>query len=111
MKYIIIMEFGKHFLIPSLDKYDGRSKILVIIDDLMSEVNNEVGDFFTKGAHHKNLSIIYICQNLFHHNKIQRTINLNCQYLVIYKNPRDILQVQHLGRSILGKGAREFQDI
>ena len=48
---------------------------------------------------------------MFHHIKIHRTINLNCQYLVIYKNPRDILQVQHLGRSILGKGTKEFEDI
>ena len=90
---------------------ESSSSTLVIIDDLMSDVNGEISDFFTKGAHHKNLSVIYICQNLFHNNRVQRTININSQYLILFKNPRDILQVQFLGRSILGRNSSEFESI
>ena len=97
--------------LPSLSSYDGKKNVLVIMDDLMSEINTEISDFFTKGAHHKNLSIIYICQNIFHQNRAQRTINLNSQYLILFKNPRDVLQIQYLGRSLLGRDIHEFEEI
>ena len=40
---------------------------LPIIDDLMSESGSDkqVTDLFTNGSHHRNLSIIYILQNIF----------------------------------------------
>ena len=97
--------------LPELSHFTGEKKILIIIDDLMSEINSEISDFFTKGAHHLNLSVVYICQNLFHKNQFQRTINLNTQYLIIFKNPRDVCQIQYLGRSLLGNNAKEFEDI
>ena len=95
--------------IPELDEYNGQKKILLIIDDLMVEANNKLGNFYTKGAHHKNLSVVFITQNLYNSNRDQRTINLNAQYLIIFKNPRDMLQIQHLGRSILGRNTNEFE--
>lgn len=43
--------------IPDFDKIiDGKPR-LVILDDLMSTVNTEVMDLFTRGSHHKNLSV------------------------------------------------------
>lgn len=42
---------------------DPRAK-LIIIDDLMRESsNNSVVDLFTKGSHHKNLSVMFLTQN------------------------------------------------
>ena len=73
---------------------------LVIIDDLMSETDKRVTSLFTRGCHHKNISVIYIVQNLFNGNKEQRTISLNSQYIVIFKNPRDSAQVAYLGRQM-----------
>ena len=37
---------------------------LVVIDDLMSESGNNkrISKLFTKGSHHRNLSVIYIVQ-------------------------------------------------
>lgn len=76
---------------------DSENK-LVIIDDLMEEgvQNRLVVDLFTKGSHHKNLSVIFICQNLFNKGKHSRTISLNSQYLILFKNPRDQSQIRHL---------------
>jgi hypothetical protein len=44
---------------------------------------------FTKKSHHRNISVMYIEQNLFHKGKNHRTISLNAHYMVLFKNPRD----------------------
>ncbi|KAL6417089.1 hypothetical protein ACFW04_012981 [Cataglyphis niger] len=57
-------------------------------------------DLFTKGSHHKNLSVILISQNLFHQGRGQRDISLNANYIVVFKNPRDRAQIRHLARQV-----------
>ena len=48
--------------------------------------NKRIVNLFTSGSHHRNLSMIYIMQNLFHQGKGSRTISLNGHYLVLLKN-------------------------
>jgi hypothetical protein len=83
---------------------------LVVIDDLMRESNNNVVDLFTKGSHHRNLSIIFITQNVFHQGKGQRDISLNAHYLVALKNPRDRQQIMHLARQICPENPKFVQE-
>ena len=73
---------------------------LVVIDDLLCETDSRVTKLFTKGSHHKNCSVIFITQNLFDKNKENRTITLNAHYMVLFKSPRDAMQVQHLARQM-----------
>lgn len=74
---------------------------LIVIDDLMtSAYTKSICDLFTKGSHHKNISVILITQNLFHQGKYCRDISLNCKYLVLFKNPRDKSQIYPLARQI-----------
>lgn len=85
---------------------------LVVIDDLMREAsNNTVVDLFTKGSHHKNLSVIFITQNLFHQGHGQRDISLNANYIVVFKNPRDRAQIQHLARQVCPENPRFLQEV
>ena len=89
--------------LPKNEDYsnDLEAKKLIIIDDLMRESsNNVVVDLFTKGSHHKNISIIFITQNIFHRGAHSRDISLNASYIVLFKNPRDKAQIQHLARQI-----------
>lgn len=89
--------------LPQPDDYsnDNHLKKLLIIDDLMRESsNNTVVDLFTKGSHHKNISVMFITQNIFHQGRGQRDISLNANYIVIFKNPRDRAQIQHLARQV-----------
>ena len=86
--------------LPSLDEFDGRQHSLVIIDDLMHETNEVVSKLFTKGSHHTNTSVVYITQNIFSQNKESRNIALNTQYLVLFKNVRDKLQITYLARQM-----------
>lgn len=91
-----------------IEGYSGLSDIekgqptLVIIDDLMEEVGDskDVVKMFTKGSHHKNVSIIFIVQNLFHKGSSMRTVSLNAHYIVLMKNPRGMGQVKHLASQL-----------
>ena len=96
------LKFIKGFPANIDDVIDSTRRNLIIIDDLMSEVGNDqrVTALFTKGSHHKNLSVILILQNLFHQSKEMRTISLNSHYLVIFRNPRDKSQINHLGKQM-----------
>ena len=55
---------------------------------------------FTQGSHHRNLSIFYIVQNPFKQGASSRTISLNSQYIVVFKNPRDSAQIQYLAQEV-----------
>ena len=55
---------------------------------------------FSVGSHHKNLSIIFIIHNLFHYGKEMRTVSLNSHYIILFKNPRDRLQISTLARQM-----------
>ena len=87
--------------LPEEDVLDGSKSRLLIIDDLMSEVNQRVTSIFTEQSHHLNISVILILQNLFFSkNKEIRTISLNAHYLVVFKNPRDKGQIINLGKQM-----------
>ena len=57
---------------------------LIILDDLLNEVySKDVCDLFTKGSHHRNISVLLLTQNLFHQGINCRDISLNAKYLVL----------------------------
>lgn len=85
---------------PDTSEFTGTKPVLIIIDDLMRETGSSVVDIFTKGSHHRNLSVFYITQNIFHQGKGQRDISLNANYIVFFKNPRDRAQIMHLARQL-----------
>ena len=64
---------------------------LIIIDDLMSEASKseQISNLFTKGSHHRNVSVILLIQNFFSRGEQLRNITLNAHYVVLFKNPRD----------------------
>ena len=92
-----------------MDTWTPKSRLL-IIDDLMQEADGRVTKLFTKGSHHRNMSVIYIVQNLFDKNKEHRTISLNAHYLVVFKNPRDASQIVHLAKQMYPGRTRYLQD-
>ena len=96
--------------IPDFDELTPNRRRLIIIDDLMSEADDRITRLFTKGSHHRDLSVIHIVQNLFHKNKEQRTINLNSHYMVVFKNPRDASQITHLAKQMYPGKTHYMQD-
>jgi len=93
-----------HEGLPDLNIFDGKKRTLLILDDLMHETDDRVSQIFTRISHHKNLSVLYLTQNLFYGSKQNRTISLNAHYLVLFKNARDATQISHLaGQMYPGK--------
>ena len=86
---------------------DPKIRNLIILDDQMHNTGDSklLGRLFTEASHHRNLTIIYIVQNLFDKGKSHRTVSLNAQYLILFKNPRDKSQIATMGRQMFpGKG-------
>jgi len=92
-----------HHGLPNLNDFDGSEPVLTILDDLMHETNETVADLFTRGSHHRNVSVLYLAQNLFPKNKFARTISLNAHYMILFKNPRDASQFANLARQMYPK--------
>lgn len=70
--------------------------------------NLEVQNSFTKYVHHRNLSCLYLVPNLFIQGKVSRTINLNTNYLVLFKNPRGKNQILLLARQMFPYKTKYF---
>ena len=83
-------------------RFDARVHNLLILDDLMTQCHSDerMTRLFSVGSHHKNLSIIFIIHNLFHHGKEMRTLSLNSHYIILFKNPRDRQQISTLARQM-----------
>lgn len=84
------------------DIFDARYKNLLILDDLMTECHSDprLTRMFSVGSHHRNLSIIFIIHNLFHQGKEMRNLSLNSHYILLFKNPRDSMQISILARQM-----------
>ena len=83
---------------------------LLVMDDLMTEGGDdkEVLDLFTKHSHHRNITVIYLCQDMFPPGKYAKSISRNAHYVVAFKNPRDQLGFKNL---LLQAFPMEWQDI
>ena len=78
---------------------------LLIFDDSYEEICNSKAfvDIATAGRH-RGLSTIYIKHNLFHQSKLGRDVELQNTHIVLFKSPRDVMQVTTLNTQ-LGLGS------
>ena len=85
---------------------------LVVLDDLMQDLSNNerITSLFTKGCHHRNLSVIFLLQNIFHRGKELRDMSLNCHYLILFKSPRDSSQISHLAKQMFPGNVKYMQE-
>ena len=84
---------------------------LIILDDLLNQVySKDVCDLFTKGSHHRNISVLLLTQNLFHQGTNCRDISLNAKYLVLLKNVRDKNQFLYLARQAYPEDSHSLYD-
>ena len=95
-----------HDGIPDLNMFNGEQRTLLIINDLMQETDDRVLQIFTRLSHHKNLSVLYLTQNLFYGSKQNRTMSLNAHYMVLFKNARDATQITHLARQMYPRNSK-----
>lgn len=82
-----------------LDKWFKPTKGgLLVLDDLMAEGSDDkrVLDLFTKDSHHRNITVLYLTQDLFPPGKFSKTISHNAHYIIAFKSPRDQTGIRNL---------------
>ena len=70
--------------------------------------STKVTELFTKGSHHRNISLVPITQNLFHQAPSSRDISLNSKYIVVFMNPTDKSEIAHLARNVYPENISSF---
>lgn len=110
-----LSNFTLHPGLPStteIEEFAGEEHALIVLDDLMREVlDSKTAELlFTQGCHHRNLSVIFITQNIYGQGKSARTIALNCWYMVLFKNIRGTSQIQTLGRQLFPGKSRALME-
>ena len=85
---------------------------MIVLDDLCHKVceNIDMELLFSQTAHHMNISVCLMKNNLFYQGKNARTITLNTNILVLMKNPSDVSQIQTLARRIFPQQKKEFTE-
>ena len=84
---------------PVTQQESSSQHTLLMFDDLLDQgYTSLLRDIFIKGSHHNNISVIFVTQNLFLPHKDYSTLSLNAHYLVVFKNPRDMNQINALVR-------------
>ena len=101
-KEIENLEFvqGVNFELIDSVKNNG-TKYLLIFDDSCEEICNSKAfvDIATAGRH-RGLSTIYIKHILFHQSKLGRDVELQNTHTVLFKSPRDVMQVTTLSTQL-----------
>lgn len=96
--------------VPPLDKYKNDGQILIIFDDLVAEKNQApIQDYFIRARKiGGGISCMYLTQSYF---KTDKTIRINCNYLLLKKisSRRDISAI--LSEWALGKDIKELSAI
>ena len=71
---------------------------ILVLDDLMDECGNDknILDIFTKYSLHKNVTVIYLLQDIFPVGKYSKTISRNVHYVWAFKNPSDQEGIRNL---------------
>ena len=71
---------------------------MLVLDDQMCDASDskQLARLFTQGSHHRNLTVIYFGQNVYDKGKSSRTVSLNANYQVVFRNRRDASQFRVL---------------
>ena len=109
-KEIENLEFlqGVNFEFINSLKDNGTKNLLIFDNSCEGICNSEAFVNIATAGRHRGLSAIYIKHNLFHHSKLGRDVELQNTHLVLFKSPRDVMQVATLSTQ-LGLGSKLFE--
>ena len=109
----IVQEFRKG--IPSVEELEEFSQTTsngtIVIDDLAEEMTKDFTQFFTTYSHHMDLSVIFVCHQIYSKNPAFRTIALNTSYFIIFRTPRDTISISTLLRQHSPENWKTLRDM
>ena len=89
------IEFRK---LSSFEIVNNLRDCMIVFDDTCEEIFIEKN--FVKYGRHKKVHVFSVKHNLFQQSKQSRTIGLITIHLILFKSPRDIQQIDYLGRQL-----------
>lgn len=94
------------------DFSEGQDHVILVLDDLMLKItgSQECLQLFTVTSHHRNVSVLFLTQNLYPPGGYARTISLNCAYVILFRNDRDQRQILSFASQILPVQTEYFKD-
>ena len=98
-KFVKKKPSSKEF-VELVERYRDHGGSIVVIDDFMTQIDQDMVDIVTVQSRHYNTSTFILFQSLFPPNRLARQISLNVKYLHIHKNPRENAQIQTLARQL-----------
>jgi hypothetical protein len=96
------IEFLKGWREDIYEQINPKERNLLLVDDQMDEAGSSktLSKLFTKGVHHRNLTLLYLLQNMYNSGSSQRTASLNSHYNVVFRNSRDASQFRTLAHQM-----------
>ena len=94
------------------DSLSPEQRNILVLDDQISVAisSKSLADLFTRGSHHRNLTVIYLVQNVYNQGKSQRTISLNSHYIVVFCNGRDASHFRTMAYQICSSDGKWLLD-
>ena len=75
--------------------------ILIIFDNLIGSSSlKEIANLFTVDARHMNMFLVFLTQRMFVNDESFRQISQNCEYFVLFKNPRNSSEIRVLAQQM-----------
>jgi hypothetical protein len=86
---------------------------ILILDDLFASAkdSSSIQNLFAVESHHKNISVFLIAHNVFTKGIYSRDLSLNSSNLILFRNPRDSIQINVLARQIFPNKSKAFLEI
>ncbi len=80
----------------TLDELETTKHNIICLDNVAQEAvgSKSICKLVTMGCHHHKFSLIFLTHNAFERAAISRMLNLNVNYIILFKNVRDEKQVR-----------------
>ena len=96
----IFMQDEKN-IIDKIKEYATGVPILIVFDDMINSSSlNDLASLFTVDARHMNMSLVFLTQRMFVNDEHFRQISQNCDYFIVFKNPRNSSEIRTLAQQI-----------
>lgn len=104
-----ILQFHENLPSEEIIRNESGKNVLIVLEDLLESAfaSTIVSELFTAGRH-RGLNVILSSQSLFPNYRNARSISLNANYIIIFRNLRDLSQTNTLARQVCPSNSKQF---
>ena len=114
-----LIQFKNELDLEEPEKSPENKTTIVIFDDMHLvfkqnlQLSYQILNYFTIFSNHMDLLTVFLTQNVFLQSEIYRTVSQNSNYIILFKNHRNTMQVNMLVTQIYGnkEEAKPFLDV